>query len=117
MRIGQCCKRRQSPTCARSSNIELPVIDESFLAEIFRSINNILDFVIEHREISGLPVFSSTIGKHYDETRVAKGFRIFPIRRIETESAMQEHTAGCFCLSSVAGIPTHALRRSPPEGK
>src|SRR5882762_5689114 len=103
MRISQCCKHRQSPTCARSRNIELPVIDESLLAEIFRGINNILNFVIEHREISGLPVFSSTIGKHYDETRVAKGFRIFPIRHIETKSTMQEQYRGVFLLVLCGG--------------
>jgi len=65
-------------------------------AEILSSADDILNFVIEHREVSGLAVLPSPVWKHYDETCFPKGFGLLPIREIKTKTAVQEQYGGIF---------------------
>src|SRR5258708_32853888 len=64
--------------------------------EILSSADEILNFVIEHREVSGLAVLPSSVWKHYDETCLPKGFGLLPIRQIKTKTAVQEQYGGIF---------------------
>src|SRR5258708_36303690 len=64
--------------------------------EILSSADEILNFVIEHREVPGLAVLPSSVWKHYDETCLPKGFGLLPIRQIKTKTAVQEQYGGIF---------------------
>src|SRR5258708_36514153 len=77
--------------------------------EILSSADEILNFVIEHREVSGLAVLPSSVWKHYDETCLPKGFGLLPIRQIKTKTAVQEQYGGEF----IGILPLGTIQPNP----